>query len=65
MRTEHSYNLTRSLAILDHSVKIWVYAVKRKVINLAVCNHAKVTDSDLNGSEKDYGSKAIQHVLQR
>lgn len=67
MRTEHSYKLTSSLAILDHSNKMWFYAVKCKVIHLAAWNQAKVTDFILlkNGSEKDYSRKAIQHGLQK
>lgn len=67
MRTEHSYELTRSLTILGRSNKMWLYAVKCKVIHLAAWKQAKVTDFILlkNGSEKDYSGKAIQHGLQR
>lgn len=65
MRTEHLYRLTRSLAILDHSNKMWFYAVKCKVIHLAEWIQAKVTDFILlqNESEKYYSRKEIQHGL--
>lgn len=55
MRTQHSYKLTRSLAVVDHSNKMWFYAVKCKVIHLAARNQAKVIDFILlkNGSEKN------------
>lgn len=42
--TDHSYKVTKSLAILDHSDKMWVYAVKCKAIHLAVWNEAKLVD---------------------
>lgn len=59
MRTEHLYRLTRSLAILDHSNKMWFYAVKCKVIHLAEWNQTKGTDFILlqNRSEKYYSRK--------
>lgn len=65
MRTEHSYKLTTILTILDHSDKMWFYAVKCEVIHLATWSQAKVTDFILlkNGSEKDYVSIAIQWGL--
>lgn len=42
--TDHPCKPTKSLAILDHSDKMWVYAVKCKAIHLAVWNQAKVID---------------------
>lgn len=42
--TDYSYKLTKSLAILDHSDRMWVYAVKSKAIHLGGWNQAKVID---------------------
>lgn len=42
--TDYHDKLTKTLAILDLSDRMWVYAVKCKAIHLAVWNQANIID---------------------